>query len=129
MRYTYLKDPSFLTCVMVYFLNRWILKPYFPNAFSSSYLNDLICIPFWVPIMLFLMRRMHLRKTDLPPQANEILIPLILWSVVFEIVLPAVPFFKGLATADPMDVLFYTLGACLAAVFWKIRFGGTAARE
>jgi hypothetical protein len=122
MRYRYLKDPMFAGCVMLYLVNRWILKPFLPNTFSVSYLNDLICIPFWVPIMLFIMRRMRLRKTDLPPQTNEIIIPLILWSIVFEVVLPVIPAFKGLATADPMDILCYTLGACIAAVIWRIRF-------
>ena len=55
MRYGYLKDPLFLFCLLLYGVNRWILKPYVPNGFSQNFLNDLICIPFWVPIMLLLM--------------------------------------------------------------------------
>src|SRR5205823_733564 len=97
MRYRYLKDPLFLFCLILYFTNRWLLKPYFPNKISCSYLNDLICIPFWVPIMLFMMRKIGLRRSDSPPQASEILVPLLLWSWVFEAYLPCVAFFKGLA--------------------------------
>jgi len=97
-----------------------LLKPYFPNRFSYASLNDVICIAFWVPIMLFIMRKLRLRKDDAPPRGSEILIPLIVWSWFFEVVLPFVPFFKHLATSDYHDILSYTEGALLAAIFWKI---------
>jgi hypothetical protein len=75
VRYRYLKDPLFLFCLGLYFINRWVLKPYFPNEISRSYLNDLICLPFWVPIMLFIMRKTGLRGDDAPPRACELLSP------------------------------------------------------
>ena len=120
MRFRYLKDPLFLFCVALYFINRWVLKPYFTNPFSRGYLNDVICIPFWVPIMLFLMRKARLRTEDGPPTASEILIPLIIWSWVFEAWLPFTAFFKHLATSDYMDIFSYTAGAFFAALFWKL---------
>jgi hypothetical protein len=120
MRFRYLTDPLFLFCFILYFLNRWLLKPYFPNHFSYNSLNDVICIAFWVPIMLFIMRKLCLRKDDAPPRGSEILIPLILWSWFFEAFLPFVPFFSRYATPDCHDILSYTAGALLAAIFWKI---------
>ena len=120
MRFRYLKDPLFLFCLILYFVNRLIIKRYLPNGFSRDYLNDVICIPFWIPIMLFFMRKVHLRRTDEPPTGSEILIPLIMWSWVFEAWLPFVPFFKHLATSDYHDIVSYTVGALLAAIFWKI---------
>ena len=120
MRFRYLKDPLFLFCFILYFVNRWILKPYFPNSFSRDHLNDVICIPFWVPIMLFIMRKIRLRKSDEPPTGCEILVPLIIWSWVFEDYLPFVPFFKHLATSDYQDIISYTVGALFAGVFWKL---------
>lgn len=123
MRFRYLADPLFLFCVTLYFVNRWFLKPYFPNDFSRDSLNDVICIPFWIPIMLFIMRKLHLRRDDAPPRGSEIIIPLIFWSWFFELYLPFVPFFKHLATSDSTDILSYTLGALFAAVFWKIWYG------
>jgi hypothetical protein len=123
MRFRYLKDPLFLFCVALYFVNRWGLKPYLPNEFSRSYLNDVICLPFWIPIMLFIMRRIGLRRNDAPPTAGELLIPLLIWSWLFEIYLPAVPFFKRLATADYLDILAYTAGGCFAAAFWGFWYG------
>jgi hypothetical protein len=119
MRFRYLKDPLFLACVLVYFANRWILKPYCPNEFCRCYLNDFICLPFWIPIMLFIMRKLGLRRDDAPPKSWEWLVPLLIWSWVFEVYLPSVPYFSRLATADYLDILAYTSGACVAAITWK----------
>ena len=119
MPYRYLRDPLFLFCLVLYFTNRWALKPLLPNAFSQDYLNDLICIPFWVPIMVFIMRKLGLRKDDVPPRGDEILIPLILWSVIFELWLPTVGPFRELAFSDHVDILFYAIGGLLASLFWK----------
>jgi hypothetical protein len=118
MRFRYLRDPLFLFCVALYFANRLLLKRVFSWGFFHSYLNDVICIPFWVPIMLFIMRRCRLRLEDGAPRSYEILLPLLLWSAVFELWLPRTDTFKGLATADYLDVLSYTVGALLATVFW-----------
>lgn len=123
MRYRYLKDPLFLFCVALYFANRWIVKPYFPNEFSRWYLNDVVCIPFWVPIMLFMMRKIGLRNDDSAPSACEVLIPLLVWSWVFEAYLPFLQYFKHLATSDYLDIFAYTSGGLFAALFWKIWYG------
>ncbi len=122
MRYHYLRDPVFLFCLALYLLNRWLLKPLFPSVFLHSYLNDLICIPFWVPLMVFAMRSLRLRA-DGPPTAAEILIPLVVWCVLFELLLPAVPWFQGLAVRDCNDILFYILGATAAAILWRTLYG------
>ena len=119
MAFQYLKDPLFLVCLVLYFANRLILKPFFPNEFSSSFLNDVICIPFWVPIMLFLMRRIGLRTDDAPPTGGELIIPLLLWSALFELILPQLDFFSTLATSDYRDILCYTVGTTVAAIVWR----------
>src|SRR5438034_10422260 len=104
-RFAYLKDPLFVFCVIAYFANRCILKAQLPCTFFRCYLNDVICLPFWIPIMLWIMRWLRLRRDDAPPRASELLIPLVIWSWVFEIWLPGVPSFKGLATPDSKDIL------------------------
>ncbi|MDI9432198.1 MAG: hypothetical protein QM570_10815 [Planctomycetota bacterium] len=126
MTFRYLSDPLFLSCFVLYFTNRWVIKPLLPNSFSQNYLNDLICIPFWVPIMLFMMRKLGLRRDDVPPRGYEILIPLILWSAVFELWLPRFAPFRDLAFSDYVDVLFYAIGALLASLFWKQWYRGKA---
>jgi|ERR1700722_9478688 len=129
MRFRYLKDPLFLFCVSLYFLNRCVLKPYFPNKFSRDYLNDVICLPFWIPIMLFIMRKIGLRKEDVPPTGAEILIPLLVWSWVFEAYLPFTKYFARLTTSDYMDIFSYTVGGCFAAIIWKIFYREPRALE
>jgi len=126
MRFRYLRDPLFLICLLLYFANRWIVKPFFPNEFSYCYLNDTIYLPFWVPIMLLIMRKTGLRTDDAPPRGWELLIPLIVWSWVFEVYLPSTHFFKRWATADYLDILAYTLGGCFAAIFWKMWYRQSA---
>ena len=122
MRFLYLRDPLFLATLIVYVVNREVLKPQLGWTFCTDYLNDCICIPFLVPVMLWLARAMRLRRTDEAPLAHEILIPLIVWSMAFEVVLPVLPEFRGIAVADPMDVACYCLGAMLGAVFWRHRY-------
>jgi len=119
MTFKYLRDPLFLCCVFLYFLNRLILKPHFTVAFFHNSLNDIICIPFWIPVMLWCMRKTGLRNNDEPPQWYEIFLPLIVWSAVFEVFLPQLKLFRGIAIADPTDVLYYVSGACIASVFWQ----------
>jgi hypothetical protein len=89
MRFRYLLDPLFLFCLVTYFVNRFVFKAIWKGGFVHDHLNDLICIPFWVPIMLFAQKMARLRPTDDRPHAGEIVIPLILWSWIFEILLPA----------------------------------------
>ena len=129
MQFLFLKDPLFLLCLAIYFMNRWVVKPYFANTFSANYLNDLICVPFWLPIMLLLMTKLRLRAGNGPPEASEIIVPLILWSWLFEAFLPRTNLFKGLETSDHLDILCYATGALLAGVFWKIWYGRASRRS
>jgi hypothetical protein len=99
------------------------LEPGFAHGFFRSYVNDLICIPFWVPIMLWLIRRLGLREDDSPPQPWEILMPLVVWSVLFENALPR--FFPNVTVADPYDVLAYVTGAAVATLTWMGRTADT----
>ncbi len=121
MRFRYLRDPLFLVCFGLYFVNRWVLEIQIPDSFFGNHLNDLMCIPFCVPIMLFILRRLRLRPDDSPPHSHEIIVPLVLWAAIFEMWLPNITAFRGLATPDHLDVLCYTIGALIAGVVWKIQ--------
>ena len=116
------RDPLFLFCVALYFVNRFILKPYIHGGVFGTFLhdslNDVICLPFWVPIMVWMMRKVGLRADDAPPRGVEVLIPLLLWSWFFELILPNLGPFRHLAVCDPNDILCYTVGTVLGAWFW-----------
>jgi hypothetical protein len=102
----------------------WCLEGFHRSLpWLESYLNDLICIPFWVPIMLWMTRKLGLRRHDGPPEASEIVVPLIIWAMVFECVLPRLAHWKGLAVADPIDILWYTVGAFVASISWSLTYG------
>ena len=126
MRFRYLRDPLFLLCVATYFVNRLILKVIWKEGFVHEHLNDLICVPFWVPIMLFAQRRLGLREGDDSPRPSEIVIPLVVWSWVFEIVLPATGWLGNRCVSDYLDIVYYTLGAFLAGLFWRGWYGRSA---
>lgn len=123
MAFAYLRDPLFLVSFSAYWLHRSARGLGVDIALLRAYLNDLICIPFWIPILVWGLRRLGLRQHDDPPHAHEIIIPLVIWAAVFEVLLPATPTWRGLATADPNDVLCYALGGVVAARFWSWRYG------
>lgn len=119
MPFRYLRDPLFVGCLVAYFVNRWLLKAIWNGGFFHEHFNDLICIPFWVPIMLAFEKKIGWRKMDVIPQLHEIVIPLVIWSWVFEVILPNTEMFRDWCVSDHEDVLFYTVGAFGAAFFWR----------
>jgi len=123
MPFLYLRDPLFLCCVLVYFVNRLIFKNVWPTGFVHEHLNDLICIPLWVPIMLWVERLLMLRPDDRPPDAIEVIVPLLVWSWVFEMILPGTEMFGRYCTADAWDIVYYSLGAVGAAIIWRWWYG------
>lgn len=122
--FVYLKDPLFLACLSAYCVNRLLANHGMSVPLLRSYLNDVICIPFWIPIMLWAQRKLGLRKHDGPPQPFEVVIPLVIWALVFEVFLPATPLWSHVALADPIDVLCYALGGIVAVQFWSWRYAG-----
>ena len=119
VRFLYLRDPLFLASVAIYFLNRWVFKSIWESGFVHEHLNDLLCIPFWVPPMLWGQRLLGFRESNGPPLPSEILIPLTFWSILFEIVLPGLGLFGNYCVSDYRDVLWYTVGALGAGLFWR----------
>ena len=117
-RFAYCFDPVPLTAVAVYAVGRWALRPidWAGAAFVRGYLNDLVCIPIFLPAVLLLHRGMGLRRHDGPPTAFEILIHLTVWAACFEVVAPRLSAYR--TTADPLDVVAYTVGALVAGRAW-----------
>ena len=119
MRFRYLKDPLFLACVAIYSANKLSRLLAGGTDFQNAYVNDLICMPFWVPIMLVVNRILGLRAHDRPPGFYEIAIPVLVWSAAFELVFPYTSWFCEYSVADPNDVLCYCAGGLVAGLFWK----------
>ena len=119
MKFRYLRDPLFLLSLSIYLVNRLWLEPMMPDTFFNQHLNDLLCIPLCVPVMLYLLRRVGLRTQDHAPGTLEIIVPLIVWSSVFEIWLPDIGPFRGAAVRDHADIFWYALGALVALLSWQ----------
>jgi hypothetical protein len=127
MPFRYLRDPIFLTCLAAYFLNRELEEFGLSPALAQCYLNDLICIPFWVPIIVQVSRWLGMRGHDHRPSMLEIGIPLMMIAILFEVILPLTETFHNKAIADPYDVQCYVLGALVANWLWRRMYDTKAA--
>ena len=118
-RFRYIFDPVCLTSVVLYLANRWLIKPsHIENWFFSGYFNDLLCIPLFLPPVLLVDRVLGIRHHDGYPTAFEIIGHLTLWSICFELIAPQFPDIYR-TTADPLDVVAYTLGAAICGLVWR----------
>jgi hypothetical protein len=123
--FRYLLDPVFLAAVAIYVGNRFAIRPLIgaPGDFCHSYLSDLVCVPFLLPPMLRLERALGIRGHDAPPTVRELTLMVVVWSLVFELVVPTTPlgtWFPN-AVGDPVDVLMYAAGAVVAGALWRSR--------
>lgn len=116
--FRYFRDPLFLGCSFLYSINRFFIKPHMPRdeLFFRGHLNDLLLIPCLLPPILFVHRRLLLRRTDDPPSVREILIHLLIWSLLFEYI---GPLFYPKAISDPWDVVSYVVGGLFAWINWN----------
>ncbi len=121
MKFRYLADKLFLTCMVVYAINRWALRPLGETvpAFSRHHLNDLICVPFCLPGILLAARRIGLREHDDPPRAGEILLLVIIWSIWFEVIASSPGAGGAPMIRDPWDVACYIVGGLMAGTIWN----------
>ena len=114
-RFRYALDPLCIVCCCLYALNRWILKPHITSTFLHGYFNDLLLMPAALPFILWVQRRLSLRRTDNAPDGLEILFHLIIWSILFEWIGPHIMHVTG----DIWDVVAYTVGAVIAWGWWN----------
>lgn len=43
---------------------------------------------------------------------------LLVWSIQFELIYPQLPFWSRWVTGDPLDVLWYCVGAAISSLWW-----------
>lgn len=116
--FRFFRDPLFLACSFIYAANRFIIKPSMPvdETFFRGHLNDLLIIPCILPPLLFIYRILSLRPQHEPPTTREIFLHLVVWSILFEYL---GPMFYVRATADPWDVVSYTIGGLVSWIVWN----------
>lgn len=120
-RFGYLRDPLFLLSVVAFFVIR-VMKQMTgdPADFWHCYANDLLCVPIWMPVQLAIFRT-NGRKHDDPPTIPEITLMVVLWSWMFEVVMPS-PILRDLLlhpVSDPLDAVAYAIGGLAAGLIWR----------
>jgi hypothetical protein len=120
-QFRYLADPICMGAVVVYLVNRIWLKPLgISGTFGQWYLNDVLCLPLFLPVILWVQRRMGLREHDGPARVWEVLQHWGIFSILFEVILPRFPeYFR--TTADAWDVVAYWVGGMGAWMWWRWR--------
>jgi hypothetical protein len=116
--FRYLADPVCIAALGIYALARIVLRPLdLETAWMHNYLNDLLCLPLFLPMILRLQTLLHLRSHHRAPRWWEIVQHWLIFSIVFEVILPRYPQMYR-TTADPLDSVAYLAGGTLAALFW-----------
>ena len=105
-------NPVFIVCAILFIANRLLewqgifIRP------LPSYLDDLLCLPIVLTIILA-AERLYFKAPGFILPANYSWWAVAAFCVVFEGVLP---FVSEKYTADVMDVFFYSLGAVIFLV-------------
>jgi hypothetical protein len=120
--FAYFRDRLFLFSIAIYLVNKLVFKEIFSHGFCHAYVNDLICIPFTLPPILWGLRRLGLRIDDRPPSSWEIAGAALGFSLVFEVWLPMVPIQSRYIYADPWDVVSYAVGGGVAGLWWRYAY-------
>ena len=117
--FLYWLDPICLGSIGLFAVNRWILKPHhIGGAFTQGYLNDVICLPLFLPLILGVQRSLGVRRHNGSPRLWEVIQHAIVFSIIFEMILPRYPHIWR-TTADPLDAFCYFFGGIVAWVIWR----------
>jgi hypothetical protein len=104
------RHPLFLTFALLYVGargNRWWGHLPIPPVLNS-YLADVACLPLELTLALVVLRRGYFRRPDFVLPSSWIISAWLVTAVWFELLLPR---WQPAATADPLDVLAYAVGA------------------
>ena len=123
-RYRYLADPACILSLILYAINRHLLKPnHIGGWFTHGYLNDVLCLPLFVPMILYVQHVIGLRKHFGFPRFWEIIQAWVAFAIVFQVVIPRFPK-MFIAAGDPYDLLAYAAGGVGGGIYWSIAQGG-----
>jgi len=122
-RFRYLADPVCIVSLCLYALNRFVLKPHHIGGwFTHGYFNDVLCLPLFVPMILYVQHVIGLRKHAGYPRVWEIFQNWAAFTIVFQIVIPRFPK-RFVSAGDPWDILAYVAGGVIAGLIWSLCSG------
>jgi hypothetical protein len=99
-------------------MNRFWGKPQFGPSlpFLQCHFDDCLLVPAALPPLLYVFRKLGLRRDDSPPSLREVAEWTLLWAVTFEW---AFPRFLSRGIGDWRDVLAYAAGALVSWQLWR----------
>ncbi|PTY01391.1 hypothetical protein DB346_13055 [Verrucomicrobia bacterium LW23] len=120
-RFRYWLDPLCWGGALLYLANRLIIKPFLlpHSSLIQGHFNDFLLVPVALPVFLYVYRILGLRRHNRPPDAREIAIHVVAWSIFFEVYSPLV---FPRSVGDPWDAIAYAAGGLLAWSIWNGNF-------
>jgi hypothetical protein len=119
--FRYLADPVCIASLILYATNRYIFKPHHIGGwFTHGYLNDVLCLPLFVPMILYAQHIVGLRTGFAFPRVWEILQTWLVFTIVFQVIIPRFPK-TFVAAGDPFDILAYLGGGVIAGLYWAMQ--------
>ncbi len=100
----------FIFALLLFCTNQLIEGAGFFLPALHSYLDDLLCLPIVLTVILAVQRRFVLRTAAYTLPFSHTLLAVVLYGVLFEIILPH--FFRR-GTADALDWLLYAAGGLI----------------
>lgn len=114
-----MRDPVFVVALLLCLTTRFALKPLIDHWFVHEYLNDMLCLPLFLPVILQVQAWLRIRPREAMPTLLEVLHNGIVFTAVFELLLPRLTMFDSVA--DPWDAVAYLAGGFVAYAFWNFR--------
>ncbi|MCF7823687.1 MAG: hypothetical protein K9N35_05895 [Candidatus Marinimicrobia bacterium] len=95
-----------------YVINRWIIMPQeWSPVFFRDYLGDILALPVYLPLSLYLSIKLEIVPGEFQLNPVHVLAAVILFSVIFEGIVPAI---DATSTRDPLDIFAYLIGGLIA---------------
>ena len=108
-----LRHPLFITCVLLFCLNRVLEQAQVYVWPLYAYLDDLLSMPLTLGLILA-VQRAYFNKQEMTIPVAHVVAAITAFAVCFELLLPL---YKPLYTADVLDVLAYIVGAVVFHIF------------
>jgi hypothetical protein len=116
--FKYWRDPLFLGALVMYAINRCLIKPHLTHysPFFHGHLNDCLFMPVAIPVFLWVYRVLGIRSDNAPPRLGEVILLLAMWSLFFKGFSPLV---LHRSVWDPIDIFCYAVGGLMGWLFWN----------
>lgn len=104
---------------ILYLINRFVIVGMVEDpTFFNSYVGDFFALPVYLPLSIWAAHKLGIIDTSFTLSIWHLILAVVLFSVIFEGVVPAI---DSSSTRDPGDIIAYLDGAILVYLVntWK----------